>query len=588
MGRYFPDHLESQRGRFFKASRSAKHEAMRPQIHRIPRLRPPSRPLTQLPRSRPQLPFLSQPRAQQQQHTRFLTTERARWLRREIWKAGRFTAVLWSSGALLFLVALGVQQEWLERRFPSPHEWSLVSRKDFRSAVWEEARADDDADAAVADWMHIALAYREVLRRLEDPKIDGAGLGEQEDGGMLVAGVGRTGFDVSGKPESWRRGYHKVLMGCGRAAEHLDGWVKDGRNNVVFPPAMVRGPSNPNPQPIPPGSPPAPREEDCELAFEAPETFYVRILTTRGFTDKQRLDAALAQATWLEFKGTPGAALEMYKWAVDIAAASSPRRESLFDAGGAISASAGPVSSNVLTATTALAVHHARNSSPSTALSIFLSILRARRALPAAAAAAAPPTHGTDDDDDDDSFGAARFVRSVLTPPKYPPPPSDGTAPPPRDAKAHCEEAAVMAYIGEILYALAPPGPGGRQQDGLAWTRDAVDVAEEELRRLVGPARSSPPANDPAVATCRQCLQTALDNWATMVDRLAREDRDARRRRDATAARAGISRWLRSPAAADDAGRWDAEAQVVRERAARAAALLLPRPAVDEPGALFA
>src|SRR5277367_3644538 len=93
---------------------------MRPHIRQIPilrPLRPPNRFFTQLPRSRPQLPFLSQPRRE----IRFLTTERKQWLKGELQRAGRYTAVLWTTSVLLFIIAFGAQQEWLERKFPSPH-----------------------------------------------------------------------------------------------------------------------------------------------------------------------------------------------------------------------------------------------------------------------------------------------------------------------------------------------------------------------------------------------------------------------------------------------------------------------------------
>src|SRR5436305_1112247 len=105
---------------------------MRPHARRIVflrSLRPPNRFLTQFPHSRPQLPFLSQPR----RHVRFLTTERKQWLKNEIWRAGKYTFLLWSGSILLFTIAFGVQQEWLERKFPSPQEWSLVTRKNYRS-----------------------------------------------------------------------------------------------------------------------------------------------------------------------------------------------------------------------------------------------------------------------------------------------------------------------------------------------------------------------------------------------------------------------------------------------------------------------
>ena len=450
-------------------------------------------------------------------------------------------------------MAFGVQQEWLERKFPSPHEWSWITRKNFRSARWDE---DHDADGGLVDWARTGEAYRQLLTRLEDPNIDGAGLEDQDEGGILVAGIGKTGFDISKQSEPWRRGYYEVIMGAARAAEHLDGWVRDKTRNVAFPGNVVIGPSNPNPRPVPPGAKSAPREEDCEPAFDPPESYYVRVLTTQGFTEKQRLDAALAYGAWLDFKRTPEAASEMYKWAIDIATSNPTSNQPIVDpATGVLNADAGTPSGNVLSATTAFAVHHALNSNLNAALPMLLSVLRARRSLPG------PPVtmHSTlnrEEDDDDSGFlkNLTYFVRSALVQSKYPSPPDDGTLPPMRDSRARCEEAGIMTYIGEILY--ASNSSRTSKEDGLAWTREAVDIAEEELRAKV--------SDKEAKKTCKQCLEVGLGNWATMVAKLAKDEKITERKRGGG--------WLGIGAKEqrDFAGRWESEEQVVKERIRRA------------------
>lgn len=571
---------------------------MRPFVRRIQLLRPlrpPNRFFTQLPRSRPQLPFLSQPKPRRQ--VRFLTTERKQWLKGEFLKAGKYTAVLWTATALLLTMAFGLQQEWLERKFPSPHEWTWWTRMNYRRARWSEYDGDEDSPETI-DWAIVAGMYRTLLRRLEDPGLDGAGLEEQDEGGILVEGIGKTGYDITKKPESWRRGYHEILMGAARAAEHLDGWVVDRTRRIVFPANVVIGPSNPNPRPVPPGAHFAPREEDCEPAFEPPETYYMRVLTTQGFTERQKLDAALGYAAWLDYKGTPNAAEAMYKWALDIATSSTPNPSSVIDMQtGQISPAAGPVSANILNAATALAIHHAHTSNLTLALPLFLSILRSRKQLPTAK----PTMRSTLIPDSDDESTAAggtistlrNVILSILSPPKYPPPPPDGTSPPPRDAKERCEEAALMAYIGEILYATAPNSslssgnsPSG-QEEGLAWTREAVDIAEEELRGR-GIADAAAGRAKEAKVTCRQCLETGLGNWGKMVGRLAREERERKMKLDETAQRAAkSSSWfglgIMGARMSHDAkeqqqkeneptplGRWEAEELVVQERMRRA------------------
>ena len=469
-----------------------------------------------------------------------------------MWRAGKYTTVLWTTTFLLLVMTFGVQQEWLERKYPTPREWSWITRKNFRSAKWDD---EQGVDGGLVDWARTGEAYRQLLKRLEDLSIDGAGLEDQDEGGILVAGIGKTGFNISNKSEPWRRGYHEVIMGAARAAERLDGWVRDRTRNVAFPGNVVIGPSNPNPRPVPPGAKSAPREEDCEAAFDPPETYYMRVLTTKGFNEKQRLDAALAYAAWLDAKGAPDAASEMYKWALDIATSHPTSKKPTVDPKtGVLDISAGPPSSNVLSVTTAFAVHHALNSNLKVALPMLLSVLRARRALPVS-----PITmHSTLNAEEDDDAGLFKnlmyFVRSALVQPSYPSPPDDGTSPPLRNPKEHCEEAGIMIYIGEILY--ASNSSSTSKEDGLAWTREAVDIAEEELRakKLQKEARK----------TCQQCLEVGLGNWATMVAKLARDERKSK------AKSAGGWLGFGGEEKKDLAGRWESEEFVVRERMRRA------------------
>jgi hypothetical protein len=407
-----------------------------------------------------------------------------------------------------------------------------------------------------------------LLARLEDPNIDGAGLQEQSEGGIMVAGVGKTGFDISAKPEPWRRGYYQVLMGCARAAEHLDGWVRDTTRNVAFPANVVIGPSNLDPRPVPPGAVSAPKEDDCEAAFETPDLYYLRILTTHGFTEKQRVDAALAYGAWLEYKNSPGAALKMYKWGLDIATSSWDGKP-IVNKDGIINTSSGTPSANVLAAATALAVHHASNSNLQVALPIFLSVLRARKQLPDQ-----PKTMHLTLAGSDENISWMKtlsdLLGSAMTPPPYPSPPTDGTSPPVRDPNERCEEAGVMLYIGEILF--ASKFSRTAREDGLAWTREAVDLAEEELRRIYGKgansSKKSPNPEKEAKRTCTQCLDVGLGNWEAMVAKMAREERES----GSTVRQGG---WLGFGGKEEPViGRWESEGGVVKERIRRAGDIL--------------
>ncbi|EKD12004.1 hypothetical protein MBM_09867 [Drepanopeziza brunnea f. sp. 'multigermtubi' MB_m1] len=528
-------------------------------------LRPPNapRPFTQNtlpPRSaRPQLPFLSSPT--RRPPARFLTTERKAWLKDEFYKAGKYTIVIQTGLFLFSVIVFGLQQEYLNHRFPSPEEWSWLTRFGWRNARSGE---DDDRGVGIVDWALTGRTYRWILQRLEDPDIDGAGLRTTDEGGILVAGIGKMGYDVTGKSEPWRRGYYECLMGAARAAEYLDGHVRDKTRGIAFPANVVIGPSNPNPRPVSPFSHSAPKEEDCEEAFEKPEVYYMRILTTQGFTDRQRIDAALAYAVWLDYKNTPQAAWEMHKWAVDIANASAQTPKPIIDPEtGVIRTDAGAPSANILSVATALGIHHAVNSNLTLALPIFVSVLRARRSLPevrgTTRVAPAPDTA----EEETLYQKIAATARSILIPPKFPPPPDDGTAPPFRTPKERCEEAGVMTYIGEILY--ASKASKTSREDGLAWTREAVDLAEEELREksVDGDARR----------ICKECLETGLGNWMAMVSKLAREEEEGKKTEKRKKSASG---WLGlgGGEGKDTAGRWESEEKVVVERLRRAKDIL--------------
>lgn len=416
----------------------------------------------------------------------------------------------------------------------------------------------------------VSGGYKLQLARLEDPSIDGAGLQAQGDdeGGILVEGVGKTGYDITAMPEPWRRGYYEVLMGSGKSAEHMDGRVTDTTRNISFPQNTVIGPSNPDPRPVPPNAYSAPREEDCVPSYPGPERFYLRILTTNGFTEKQKLDAALAYAAWLEYKQTPGTALEVYKWGLDIATGSWQGKP-IVDSEGVIDSSSGSPTSNILTATTALAVHHASNNNLQLALPIFLSVLRARKQLPEAPSTM-HSTLATSSSDEESWFRtASTLVANAVRAPDYPPPPPDGQSPPQRSGKERCEEAAVMAYIGEILFALKSSKTS--RGDGLAWTREAVDVAEEELRSSMATKHSSkkkPGVDAETRKTCSQCLEVGLGNWQAMVAKMARAEKEINK------AGKGAG-WLGFGSKEEvHVTRWESEEAVVRERIRRGEELI--------------
>lgn len=538
--------------------------------------------------ARPQLPFLSIPSRFQRQQWRYLTTERKTWLKREAILGVKYTGYIWAIFVFAASAAFAVQQELLERRHPTPHEWSFRTRMLKRGADAEKSRTD----VVIEDWVLLVQLLTDVIARLEDPR-GGDGEGLRDLGPDRPPGS----KDITAMPEPWRRGYFEALLLQAQASEHVEGWVIDRTRGVAFPPDVVRGPSNPFPKPIPPGSKSAPREEDCDPAgFPGPDQCYLKLLSTEGLTPRQRMDAALSYANWLEIKGLPGPAAVIYDDAVALAVGEmrapegvaapplvDPKTAVLSDRAGLAP------SENLLRSLTALATFKARYEDVSAAMPIMISILKARRSLPDQ-----PPISNSSSRGDGDLLAAPsrpsnrgsgnplRVVLDLFKPPDYPPPPPDGSSPPVRDSKELCEEAALHLHIGEIMYTLQ----ASTREDGLAWTREGVDLAEEELHKVLqedGAGGGGGGVNNnyrDAKKTCRECLASGLDNWAAMVGRMARDEQAARANGEAKSSSSGwFGLWSGGKGVVqkegeEAGGRWAAEHKVVTERTMRAQPIL--------------
>uniref|UniRef100_L2FXN2 Uncharacterized protein n=1 Tax=Colletotrichum fructicola (strain Nara gc5) TaxID=1213859 RepID=L2FXN2_COLFN len=240
------------------------------------------------------------------------------------------------------------------------------------------------------------------------------------------------------------------------------------------------------------------------------------------------MDAALAYASFLDFKSMPDAAEKMYQWA--LALATETASASLVDGRTyTINDKTTPPSENVLTVLTSIATHKARSG---------------------------------DERPQEVPTSLWQRVWNAAAAPKYPPPPDDGSRPPWRHSKELCEEASLNLYIGEILF--ATKDAKANREEGLAWTRDAVDLAEEQLRKVgtVGGDRE-------ARQTCRECLGVGLENWSAMVAKLAKEEEA---KKNAAPTKSTFGFW--SEAKTVD-GRWAAEQDVVTERIRRTRELLV-------------
>lgn len=518
-----PPNITKRKPRLRLLTQNSQQRLISPQPPRpqLPFLHPPSgaRPLQPLPRNQFQYSL-----------SRILTTERKSHIRISIKIAARWSLYGWSLYGLFTIVNYGFQSELLERQFPTPPDWSLLSKLQYRNA-----RGGEDPNASgtgYIDYAHTGKWYMNLLARLENPGIDGAGLEPalKDEGDIYVAGVGKAGLNITSKSEPWRRGYHACLMGAACAAEHLDGWVTDTTRKISFPPNMVVGPSNPRPKPVPYGAVEAPLEANCVPAFGPPESFYMKILTTQGFSTRQRLDAALAYADWLDFKGLHESAEAMYDWGLDIAMGALPveAHNVVEIKSGIINAEANHISSNILLATTSLALHHARHMNFAAAFPIFLSVLRATRQLPS------PPEQNFPAPFDKEPLkanGLLADIKRVLNSPPYPAAPPTGDEPQLRTPLTVCEEAGIMAHIGEIVFASASSATKNAStssttanktvsqqslQAGINWTRDAVDIAESTF---LGSARQDGEARK----KCAECIKVGLGNWEKMVARMIRD-----------------------------------------------------------------
>jgi hypothetical protein len=484
---------------------------------------------------RPQLPFLypSGSYFSNAQLTRLfsISSNNKKFIKETARETVKWTILIFIGTSCFTIASMGILSERQERAFPSPHEWSLITRFRFRRGKWWQV-PENNEDEGFPNWARVYDELQHTLARLEDPNKDGEGLAEQEEGGILVPGVGKAGYDLTAKSEEWRQGYYEVLIGMATAAERLEGWVTDRWRKNVWAPEFVASPTNPRPKATLPGMPLVPDEEDRRAPAEAPELFYIKIITTKGFTTYQRVTAALGYADWLAFKKLPDSAEEMYRWALDIAISglSTPDPTTIINPSTGVLSATAPqdsITPNLVYAATNLATFHAAQGNLTTALPILISLLRARLS--------AEPSVPNPENKQDSSLGAT--LLSLLNEPDYPPVPPTGDEPLLRRPEDRCEEAALKNYIGEILFATATSSSSSAQQrqQGLSWVRDAVSSAKT--------AQSIPAiaANDDLRHKCEQCEEVGLEAWGKIMTFLAAE---AKEKKEAATTGWGINRLL--------------------------------------------
>ena len=601
---------------------------------------------------RPSIPFLSPTNIPKQathiyilsryrsSFSSLLTPERRLWLKHEGRSFVRYSFYILTFAGLGFTIYAGLQLDALDRTYPAPREWSLTTRLWYS---WACNLANEKTNGrGLVDWARVGSEMANVLRSLEDPKSkEGKDTQAtlQDDGQIYVEGVGKAGLDISLKSEPWRRGYYDVLVHLARAAENLDGWVRDITRDIAFPSEVVIGPSNPNPRNVPFGAAHAPLEQNCVPAWEPPEVYYMKLLTTQGLSTRQRLDAAIAWADWLDFKGLKESAEATYDWALDIAMGALPMGASnaVDIKSGTISAEATFVSQNLLYACTALGTHHARHNDLAQSLPILLSVLRARRTL---SAASQPTTtietkassikvpftiskkKSAEEVAEESAWSWYETLRTFLTDPQYPPAAPDYDLAPIADTPdALCAEAQLTAHIGEVLFAstslsslassfssssaststkvkqgLSNSQIGKElqtQASALSWTREAVDLAHLALINIntvdAKRERKPSPSETETRRRCQECLEMAMRNWETMLERITSEQSALASQSSSSAHGIGKGGWF-SLWGSDDSkvnvvggiARWERERKTLEERKPEVQRLLEDMREADE------
>ncbi|KAF2150207.1 hypothetical protein K461DRAFT_229845 [Myriangium duriaei CBS 260.36] len=459
---------------------------------------------------RPRLPFLPQasPHSKQlllqRQVARVLSTENKQYVKQQTW----FGVKLCIGAFVVFnLVGFGLMSfhdEMVEKEKPSPPEWTYLTRTAWRAAL-DEADTNNKRLRPV-DPAKVANFYLACLRRLEDSASDGKELGKlavpEEEAYEIVRDVAPIALDASRKSNEWKAGYVEVILGLGKAAEHSQHLVYDNSRAQFFPETSVVGPSNPRPRKLPSDVTP-PKEEDCVRGIPDPEVIYNRVVYGAGFTPKQRIDVHHALANWLHFTKNEAAADQQYSQALEIAKAAY---------GNQVDAST--LSPNLLAAYKQQATHLARTDRISSAVPIFLSCLQSVRTAsstssalptPAPTSAPAPPS----------SNPLANLSKRLFREDVYPLPTTTGNEPLttlPRPALS-CHEAELLLYIGEILFS------SSRHADGLAWTREATELAAADAKEV---ARASGLQKEDE-ERCKGCVGAGAGNWEAMVGQMVKQ-----------------------------------------------------------------
>ena len=471
-------------------------------------------------RWRPQLTKL---RSGHGHNVKLFTAERKQFLVSQLWLGSKIAALGYVVIILLLIASTNYYLEIAEYRHPSPSEWSLWTRLLFRLA--RAAEDDRSAGLAAINWVDVWHWNNRALRRLENADgFDGRNVCKVTEGGLAQYGNGsnQTGLDISKKSEYWRHGYYDVLMSMARAAEHIEGWVIDRTQNICFPPEYVipderqvsHGPETGSsaclPKAVPPEKGKPPLAANCDIIACSPHVIYSKILTTKGLSSSQQIDAAIALAMWFEFKGKFDAAKDVYLQAINTASpgfSKSTSRSSTDDYMRLIRPGGDMPTKNIIKLSTAYAVHLAScGQELEAALSMLISILSIRRRAHLDQSASNGDTsldHSTARLNSYFTEKPISTFASIFRSQRYPSTPLSGEEIFTREHTADCDDAAIMLHIGEILFATR-----AQIKIGMRWTSEGIQLAESRWRASSNDFRTK--------ERCKNCLKIGLDNWKAM------------------------------------------------------------------------
>lgn len=429
----------------------------------------------------------------------------------------------------------------IELKHRSCAEWTWKE-----SELWQEMHAlREDEKQGIERWTEVLRLGQSLLDRLDDaegviPVEDGVGTGLEF--WMQVDGENRRlPRDLREKSYEWRTGYLEALLICIEAAEKLSGKAIDTRTSQLLSNEQYMqymGWVSAQRQAHRLGDQTTPFVFPTHLiaAGPPPKYFYDSLLTTIGLTPRQYYSAANQYAIWLEHSKSFHEAEIVYQSLLDSAIINLPPQTShIIDPNTAIISAGAPpavLSENLISSVTWLARFWARQGDISKALPPLISVLRARQSLPLVDT---PTDKGFEMPRPPPGFfeSSKRLALDILTrpPPLEEPINSSGLEPPARTQRALCEEAALMADIGEIMFASAAETEA--RERGMSWTIGAVELGAG----VYGGMKAG--RDRPTMEFCRGCILGGLRNWGRMFKELDR----------ATNERLAAANWLQDAAA---------------------------------------